>query len=103
MTIYLVARHAAAMRWLKAQLPGGVPIAHLDMTRIDRGDVVAGTVPAHLAACLTEKGARYLHLALDLAPAQRGLELADDDLLKSGARLIELRVEPVDRPAESTE
>ena len=56
-----------------------------------------GTLPVHLAAAVCERGAVYMHLALDLPANQRGRELTGADLERLGARLLayEVRRQPV--------
>ncbi|HHQ40896.1 MAG TPA: CRISPR-associated protein Csx16 [Chromatiales bacterium] len=45
------------------------------------------TLPIHLAAEVCERGARYLHLRLEVPRELRGRELTADDLAALGARL----------------
>ncbi len=46
-----------------------------------------GTLPVHLVAALNEKGACYVHLAVEVPPEARGKELSAEDLERFGARL----------------
>lgn len=70
MTVYFVSRHPGARDWAAAE---GIVvdefIAHLDVTKAHAGDVVIGSLPVNLAAEVCARGARYLHLSLDL-PAE---------------------------------
>ena len=68
-------------------------VDHLDPADVGVGDVIIGTLPVHLAAEVWKRGARYLHLSLDLPEEKRGLELSVDDMARLGARLQEYRVE----------
>jgi CRISPR-associated protein Csx16 len=93
-TTILVTRHAGAVEWAKRQ---GIAIdrmvEHLDPAEVQPGDVVIGTLPIHLAAEVCLRGARYLHLVLDLPPERRGLELTAEEMRRLGARLEEYSVE----------
>jgi len=96
MTTYFVTRHAGAVEWAARQ---GIAIdrtvEHLDPAEVRPGDVVLGTLPVHLAAEVCGRGARYLHLVLELPPESRGLELTAEEMARCGARLVEYRVERV--------
>ena len=86
---FFVSRHAGAIAWAR-QYPWAARaefVAHLDPQIVAPGDVVIGTLPVHLAAQVCARGARYLHLTLDLEAAQRGSELSTDELDAAGARL----------------
>ena len=54
-----------------------------------------GALPAIIAARLCERGARYLHLSLDLPFDMRGIELNADDMDRLGARLEEIALKRV--------
>ena len=90
---WFVTRHPGARAWAERQ---GFPIdhqtAHLQVEDVQSGDTVIGTLPVHLAAAVCERGARYLHLALDVPPELRGRELTADELEQCKARLEPLRV-----------
>lgn len=89
--VYLVSRHAAAKAFLEAAgFPGAIFAEHLDIARIGAGDIVAGTLPAHLVAEVCQAGGRYFHLVLDLSPAARGRDLSLEEMRKAGAKLIEI-------------
>jgi len=96
MTIYFVSRHPGASDWAVGE---GVEydrlVTHLDPERIMRGDTVIGSLPVNLAATVCSRGARYLHLTLDLPAELRGQELDADQLRELGAHLEPYRVEPV--------
>lgn len=90
---WLVTRHPGARDWVDyCRIDYDCHVEHLDPELVQPGDVVIGTLPVHLAAIVCERGGRYLHLSLDLAPGQRGRELAFEDMSNSGARLVEYRV-----------
>lgn len=89
----LVTRHAGAKVWIERQ---GIALDevrdHLDVDEVRAGDRIVGTLPAHLAAEVCERGAEYVHLALDLPSGMRGRELSAEDLDRLGARLVPLVV-----------
>ena len=71
------------------------------MPAFESGDVVIGTLPIHIAAEVHARGARYMHLSLDLPPALRGRELSAEQMNRARARLEEyrvVRVEPEPSP-----
>lgn len=101
MTTWLVTRHAGAREWANRHgFAADCVIAHLESDgAVAAGDVVIGALPANLAARLCERGARYLHLSLDLPFDMRGIELTADDMDRLGARLEEIALKRVpDRP-----
>ncbi|HAZ60381.1 MAG TPA: CRISPR-associated protein Csx16 [Gammaproteobacteria bacterium] len=88
MTVYFVSRHAGARDWLARQgLAVDQQIAHLDPAGVIQGDTVIGTLPVNLAAEVCARGARYVHLSLQLPLDRRGQELTADELEAHGARL----------------
>ena len=97
MTTWLVTRHAGAREWANRHgFAADRVIAHLESEwAVASGDVVIGALPANLAARLCERGARYLHLSLDLPFDMRGIELTADDMDRLGARLEEIALKRV--------
>ena len=96
MTTFFVSRHPGAADWLREQgLVVDRRVAHLDPAEVGPGDTVIGTLPVHLAAAVCARGARYLHLTLDLPPDWRGRELSAADMAACGTRLEEYRVKKV--------
>ena len=96
-TAWFVTRHPGALDWARGRgLPDLVAVDHLDIGKVEPGDRVLGTLPVHLAAMVCARGARYLHLSLDLPPDARGRELTGEDMARFGARLEEYRVERVE-------
>lgn len=95
-TTWFVSRHPGAVAWA-ARRGIGVDrrLAHLDVAMVRPGDTVIGTLPVHLAAEVCARGARYLHLSLDVPPEARGRELTADDMERFGARLEEYEVRRV--------
>lgn len=91
---WFVSRHPGAVEWAKLQrLDIDRWVAHLDPAEVSAGDTVIGSLPANLAAVVCERGARYLHLSLELPMEWRGRELSAADLLAISAELKTLRVE----------
>ena len=96
MTITLVTRHQGAIDWMREEghLPEASRIVEdFDVKGVTAGDLVIGTLPAQLAAAICERGARYQHLTLDLAPEQRGRELTADEMRACNARLEEFFIQ----------
>lgn len=96
MTTYFVSRHLGSKEWAASQ---GIVVdrlvEHLDVAVIQRGDVVLGTLPVHLAAEVCARGARYLHLSIDVPAEYRGKELSCHDMQRFGARIEEFCVQKV--------
>ena len=93
MTVHFVTRHPGAREWAERQgFRVDVHTRHLDVAAIERGDVVLGTLPVNLAAAVQARGARYLHLSLDIPADLRGHELSAVQMAQAGARLEEYRV-----------
>ncbi len=88
MPTLFISRHEGAKQWIKSQQ---VVIdrfeTHLEIDKIVAGDTVIGTLPVQLAAQVCAKGARYLHLTVDLLETQRGIELSEHDLATAGTQL----------------
>lgn len=96
MTIYFVSRHPGARDWAAAEgLVVDDCIAHIDVAHVQAGDVVIGSLPVNLVADVCARGARYLHLSLDLPVDARGIELTAEAMRRYGARVEEYRVERV--------
>jgi len=97
MTTWFISRHPAAIEWALHQ---GISVdqqaAHLDIFMIQVGDVVIGSLPVNLAADVCKRGARYIHLSLDLPADMRGRELTVEDMDACHARLEEYRVTRVE-------
>ncbi len=98
-TVWFVSRHAGAVEWAERRGIGvDRLVSHLDPTDIRPGDTVIGTLPVHLAAEVCARGARYLHLSLDLPPEMRGRDLSADDMDACNARLEEYGIQRVHSP-----
>lgn len=90
---WLVSRHAGAVEYLnRLRQPFDHQVTHLDVDLVRNGDTVIGTLPVNLAAGVCARGARYLHLTLDLPAELRGRELDADQLTALGACLQEYQV-----------
>lgn len=88
MTTFFVTRHPGAIEWAARRgVHVDVHVAHLNPETITSGDTVIGILPVNLAARVSERGARYFNLSLDLPAEARGRELSADELETYGARL----------------
>ncbi len=95
MTTWFISRHPGALEWAANRgLASALAIPHLDHAHIKAGDTVAGTLPVHIAARVCARGARYLHLTVDLPESARGRELSANELSLCGARLLPFHVAP---------
>ena len=93
MTTWFVSRHPGAIEWATRQtLAVDEFVHHLDPASVRGGDTVMGSLPVNLAAAVCERGARYLHLSVELPEQLRGKELSADQLDRLGARLEEYQV-----------
>ncbi|MCU0836919.1 MAG: CRISPR-associated protein Csx16 [Chromatiaceae bacterium] len=96
MTTYFVSRHPGARDWAEEEgLEVDLVLAHLDPVDLVAGDRVIGSLPVNLAADVCARGARYLHLSLELPAVLRGRELTAEQMRELGARVEEFRVERV--------
>ena len=96
MTVYFITRHPGAVAWAHNEgIDAAKVIDHLDVTTIQPGDTVIGTLPVNLAAQVCARGARYLHLSLELPPDMRGKELTAEDMRRLGARLEAFHVQTI--------
>ncbi len=87
MSTYFVTRHTGALEWACTQGIEAEPVEHLDPADIMSGDIVIGTLPVHVAAEICARGARYLHLVLNIPPDVRGRELSAAEMTYFGARI----------------
>ncbi|MGY4676973.1 CRISPR-associated protein Csx16 [Pasteurella sp. P03HT] len=88
MTIWFISRHQGSIDWIKQQ---NIQIDrfenHLDVNKIQSGDIVIGTLPVHLAAQVCEKGTKFYFLSLNVTAEQRGTELTVQQLNEQGCSL----------------
>lgn len=97
MTTYFVSRHPGARDWAEEEgIAVDLVVVHLDPVDVAPGDIVIGSLPVNLAADVCARGARYLHLSLELPAALRGRELTAEQMRELGARIEEFRVERVE-------
>ncbi len=88
MTNWFITRHTGALQWAQTQqLQVDHFCEHLDINQVQAGDTVMGSLPVHLAAEVCARGARYLHLSIDLPAHYRGKELRVGELQQFNARL----------------
>lgn len=91
--VWCVTRHPGALAWLHSEgiRPNRV-VAHLEPDDVAPGDVVVGILPLGLAADLSERGVRCLHVNVRLGAADRGRELDAAAMRACGAQLEEFVV-----------
>lgn len=102
MSTWFVSRHRRAHFWLRTQIARGrIDLAvdhwvtHIDVTRLERGDLVVGTLPFADVVALQQRGARFIALTMDLPEEVRGRELSATEMAAYNARLLEVRVDLV--------
>lgn len=88
MTTYFISRHPGAVEWAESEgFHVDQRLAHFDVSIVNPGDRVLGTLPINLVAEVNERGGEYLHLTIELPADQRGKELTADNMRTFGARL----------------
>lgn len=87
MTTYFVSRHSGAVEWARRRGIEARWIEHLDVSLIQAGDTVLGTLPVNLVADINERGARYFHLTMNVPQEMRGKDLSADEMEFYGAGL----------------
>ncbi len=93
MSNWLVSRHPGAVEWIRYQgIAVDHQVQHLDVSLVQDGDLVVGTLPIQLAAAVCQRGARYFHLSVQLPFELRGQELDSTTLNRLGAKLEEFAV-----------
>lgn len=100
MTTWFVSRHPGAVQWAQRQnlhIDHFVP--HLDLQLIQPEDTVIGSLPVNLAAQACARGARYLHLSLELPAHLRGQELTADQLDALGAKIQAFQIHSIFDPS----
>jgi len=95
----LVTRHPGARKWVMQRV---VPLDairdHLDPARVRPGDRIIGTLPIHHVAAITEIGASYWHLQMDVPPTARGDEMTPEQMDACGAHLRQYTASAVRYP-----
>lgn len=93
MTTYFISRHPGALQWMQQHGPAfDQHITHLDITRVQPGDRIIGTLPINLAAEVCQRGADYWHLTLEVPAHQRGQELSAADLQAMNVHLQQFHI-----------
>ena len=88
MTTYFISRHIGAVDWAESEgFHVDQRLAHFDVTIVQAGDTILGTLPINLVAEVNARGVHYFHLTLELPAEVRGKELTADDMRRYGARL----------------
>lgn len=93
-TTWFVSRHPGAIKWAKGQnFAIDRWVAHLDPAEVEVGDTVIGSLPVNLAASICKRGARYLHLSMEVPAVWRGRELSVAEMVTISAELKAFHVE----------
>jgi CRISPR-associated protein Csx16 len=92
MTDWFVTRHKGAAEWAAGEGIDARVVSHFDASMAQPGDRVFGTLSVSEAAKVCGRGARYLHLTLNIPENLRGKELSAQDMTSLGARLEEFMV-----------
>lgn len=94
---WFVSRHYGALEWARRKgIAADRWVAHLDPAAVAQRDTVIGSLPVNLAAAISMRGARYLHLSLSVPVELRGQELSADQLDRLAVSLEEFSVCRVD-------
>lgn len=93
---YFISRHAGAHEWAQRKGFDAKVVSHFDTKVVEKGDLVIGTLPVHLAADVCQRGGRYFHLVLELGPEDRGKELSADRMEELGATVQEFVIKMED-------
>lgn len=85
---YFISRHQGAVDWAIAEgFHVDERLVHFDVTTVQAGDTILGTLPISLVAEVNARGGHYYHLTLELPAEARGKELTVADMRTYGARL----------------
>ncbi|AMO56226.1 CRISPR-associated protein Csx16 [Endozoicomonas montiporae] len=90
---FIVSRHSASIEWIKQQgYEHAEVIHHFAATQLQRGDLVIGTLPVHLAREINEQGIRFIYFSINVPESMRGKEISAGLLSTLNPRLEELQV-----------
>jgi len=92
-TRFLVTRHLGALEWADATSLYDKHVTSLNPAEVQEGDTVLGTLPIAVAAQVIARGAKYVHLTIDVPPELRGTELTSAEMRGMNARLEHYHVE----------
>jgi len=93
MTRWFVSRHPGAIEWAARQkLSVDRFVPHLNVSDVQSGDCVYGTLPMELAAEVCRRGARFFSLCMNVTKEQRGCDLTAEALFQMNARLREYHI-----------
>ena len=91
--IIFVSRHEGAKNWVRASsYQIDRMIEHLDVSEVQSGDVVIGSLPVNMVAKICEKGAVYKHLSINTPEHLRGKNLTSSQLEELGISIEEFKV-----------
>jgi CRISPR-associated protein Csx16 len=91
-TKYFVTRHDGAIQWAYKAGHKATKMTQFDVSIVQGGDIVIGTLPVHLAGEVLKRGGKYWHLSMEVPMEFRGKELTAEQMNEFGARLEEYRV-----------
>ena len=95
--VIFVGRHPGAVEWVQRWgLRVNAHVEHLDITTIQAGDTVIGSLPVDKVAAVCRVGGEYYHLCIDIPSHLRGQELSADQLDACGATLRPFHVLALD-------
>lgn len=93
MKICFVSRHEGAVELIRRHdVPVTHFVPHLSADEVEQGDVVIGNLPIHLVMAVMAKGARYLHLTIEIPNERRGCELSAEEMQGYALRFNEVKV-----------
>lgn len=96
--VLIVSRHSGAVEWLRRQgYRDTTVISHLDISLVNKGDIVIGTLPLHQAAQIAARKAQFLFIEMNIPERKRGAEISADEMDQYGAKLQEYSVRVVNR------
>ena len=99
MAVFFITRHQGARDWAARHGHSDATIIeHLSdahIAALGEGDAVIGTLPVHIAAQVSARDARYLHLEMTIPHEARGRDLSADEMQAFGAHLTEYEVERI--------
>ena len=88
MTTYFISRQPGALEWIEQQqIHYDFHLSHLDLSLIEAGDTIIGSLPVNIAEQVCQKKAHYKYLSLELPQHKRGKELNVADMQQLGVKI----------------
>jgi len=98
MSVIIVSRHPAAVRWIHSRGYNGEIVEHFT-GNANPGDIVIGILPIPLIQQILSAGAEFILLSLpSIAFSERGQELSIEEMEAAGAvlhRVVSIEMEQV--------